>query len=591
MNSPGQGTLACMTELGKAASGSSRESRPARLPRAVLLAALLAGAILGAFQIANTSIGWHLASGRYIIEHRSFLRADPFTFTAFGTPWIDHEWLFQVTVATADALGGAPLLVLFRMAIVATLAGLLLVIGVRNGLSPTVALVLSVLCVAGARPRFFLRPELVTLVVVPAVVWLYLSRTQRRSWWWLGALGALVVLGVNAHGGVLVLPFLIGGLLASRTFQMILAARWSWPEFSSGAAAAAVCGLAVLANPYGWRLYVVPFRLAHLVGQPHIPNPEWVAPTPMAWPSLYVAMVAAVAVMALKERRAEPWALVGMTSVLALRHVRNLGLFFVLLPLAVAPSLARWRALAEQADRPGLVARRQRVLAIVLALVLTVALAAAPRPRFGFVFAEDYYPEAACSFLDRERLPAGKLYNDVRFGGYLINRYCPPRTVFLDDRNEIHEPLLRTFWEIFARSDVKAWNALLAGYGIDTALVRYHPTTRVRTPEGEDLGERGFSALWFPARDWALVYWDDVAMVLVRRNAASPELLERCEYRVLRPDDFLHLENRLADDENLRPAAAAELRRALREAPHSQRARRLAAFLADLDVGGGVTGP
>jgi hypothetical protein len=580
-----------MFERDQAESGPRGQERLTRLPRALLLAALLSGAILGAFQIANTSIGWHLASGRFIIEHRSFLHADPFTFTAAGTPWIDHEWLFQVIAATADALGGAPLLVFLRMAIVATLAGLLLLIGVRSGLSPTAALVLSVLCVAGARPRFFLRPELATLVVVPAVTWLYISRMRRRSWWWLGAIAGLVALGVNAHGGALVLPFLLGGLLAARTLQMVFTANRSWGEFASGAAAVAVSALAVLANPYGWRLYAVPFRLAKLVGQPHIPNPEWVAPSLTAWPSLYVAIVVAVLVLILKERRAEPWALLLMASALALRHVRNLGLFFVLLPLAAAPALARWPALAEKAERLDSAVRRQRALGVALALILALALAAGPRPPFGFSFAEDYYPEAACSFLDREGLPDGKLYNDVRFGGYLINRYYPPRTVFLDDRNEIHEPLLREFWEIFRRSDVTAWNTLLAGYGIDTALVRYHPTTRVLTPDGRDLGERGFSALWFPAGDWALVYWDDVAMVLVRRDAAPPGLLERSEYHVLRPDDFINLESRLAVDEDLRPTAAAELRRALREAPHSQRAQRLSAFLADLDSGGGVTGP
>ena len=293
-----------MIERGIAESGPIDHERFTRLPRALLLAALLSGAILGAFQIANTSIGWHLASGRFIIEHRSFLRADPFTFTAIGTPWIDHEWLFQIVAAAADALGGAPLLVLLRMAIVASLTGLLLFIGVRSGLSPTVALVLSVVCTAGARPRFFLRPELVTLLVVPAVVWLYLSRMRRRSWWWLAAVAALVALGVNAHGGALVLPFLLGGLLAARTLQMVVTAHWSWREFSSGAAAVAVSALAVLANPYGWRLYAVPFRLAKLVGQPHIPNPEWVAPSPAAWPSLYVAIVVAVLVLILKERRA-----------------------------------------------------------------------------------------------------------------------------------------------------------------------------------------------------------------------------------------------------------------------------------------------
>ena len=579
-----------MIEEHTADNGRLGNAQPSQLPRTVLLASMLAGAVLGTFQIANTSIGWHLASGRWIIENRAFLRADPFSFTAAGAPWIDHEWIFQVVVALADAAAGAPLLVILRAAVVATMAVLLLVIGVRNGLSPATALLLSVLCVCGARPRFFLRPELVTLIVVPTVVWMFLSRAERRSPAWLGAVAGLMVLGVNAHGGVLVVPFLLAGLLAAEVLQMAVTGSWSRRLIVTGASAVAVAGLAVLVNPYGWRLYTVPFHLARLVGLPHIPNPEWVPASLTQTPFLFIAILLALLLLSLYERRAERWLLLLMAAALALRHVRNLGLFFVLLPLAVAPALARWPSLAVPASKDDPRSRRVQVLAVVLALVLAVSMAAAPWPRFGFGFAENYFPKEACSFLERENLPGARLYNDVRFGGYLINRYFPPRGVFLDDRNEIHEPLLRRFWEIFQRSDVRAWNALLAQFEIDSALVRYHPTTRVRTPDGEDLGERGFSALWFPARDWALVYWDDVAMVLVRRDAAPDGLLERTEYHLLRPDDFAHLEGRLVAEPGLRPTAAAELRRALAANPDSERARRLAIYLAALNPDP-LTGP
>jgi hypothetical protein len=215
-------------------------------------------------------------------------------------------------------------------------------------------------------------------------------------------------------------------------------------------------------------------------------------------------------------------------------------------------------------------------LAVVAVAVLALSLTIAPRPRFGIGFARDYYPDSACSFLDAENLPIGQLYNDVRFGGYLIHRYGPERQVFQDDRNEIHEPLLRRIWEIFQSSDVAGWSNLLAEYGADTALVRYHRPIRVTDPQGNDLGLRGFSTLWFPDREWALVYWDDVAMVFVRRHTASPDLLERHEYTVLRPDDLWYLEQRLARDPALVPSVARELGRAALANPASWRAHQIA---------------
>src|SRR5580692_12635330 len=48
----------------------------------------------------------HLAVGRWIIEHRAFPTADPFSFTANGAHWIAKEWLSQILYAGAVAIGG-----------------------------------------------------------------------------------------------------------------------------------------------------------------------------------------------------------------------------------------------------------------------------------------------------------------------------------------------------------------------------------------------------------------------------------------------------------------------------------------------------
>jgi hypothetical protein len=563
---------------------NTRTTTPHRTPTLIVLAAIVAGIALGTFEIANTSVGWHLASGRWVIEHQEFMRSDPFSFTSGGAQWIDHEWLFQVGIALVDSIGGGTGLVLFRAVAVTGLLLLLLAIGIRSGLPAAAALLLAVVCVAGARPRFFLRPELVTLIVVPAVVWLFLRRREFSSPIWLAALGGLMVIGANAHGATLVAPLLLGGILGAEAAQMAITREWSRRDLRTGLAGVATAALALLINPYGWHLYTVPLHLARLVKMPHIPNPEWISPSPAQAPALYLAIGCAVVVLALRERRAGRWILLAMASALALRHIRSIGLFFVLLPLAVAPALARLRAIAPSASTIVHRTGRANVLAATVAVVLAISLAISPWPRFGFSFADNYFPSSACNFLDAEGLPASQLYNDVRFGGYLINRYHPTREVFQDDRNEIHEPLLREIWQILASSDVPAWSEMLERYGIDAALVRYHPPIRVTTPSGEDQGMRGFSALWFPKAEWALVYWDDVAMVFVKRDGAPANLLEHHEYRVIQPDDLAHLERRFLEDPSLLKQAVAESLRALDANPDSNRARHLVGALGKLSA-------
>lgn len=536
----------------------------------------VAAAVIATFDIYNTSIGWHLASGRWMLEHGRVLRSDPFTFTAFGTRWVDHEWLFQIVTAVLESLGGAPALVALRVVVAVALAVLLTRVAARSGMDRWAAALLAVLCVWGARPRLFVRPELATLVLAVVAVALYLDRSRpigRRA---LG-LAAVTAVGANLHAGILIVPPILTALWLAEVAAAAVRRTGVRDVAVPGLTAIAAASAAPLLNPHGWRLYRVPIEISHLVGLPHIPNPEWISPGPADAPALWAAMVASVVVLAIgRERDPVRWTLLAVLSALALRHVRNLGLFFVLLPFVIAPTLARVRLLGQShAGR-----RLPRWGAATAALLVAVSAAISPWPPFGVSWAADWYPDRACDALERLGLGDRPMYNDVRFGGYLINRRYPQHRVFLDDRNEIHEPLLREIWAILQSSDVARWEALLERWDLDTALVRYHPPVMVRTPDGTPLGERGFSALWFPPERWALVWFDDTAMVLVRRSTADAELLDRFEYRSFRPDDLQQLARELAEDPGRAAAVAEEIRRAAHEDPDGARVHALGQLLA-----------
>ncbi|MEE4273500.1 MAG: hypothetical protein V2I67_17630, partial [Thermoanaerobaculales bacterium] len=542
---------------GTAEIATASRSRHPPVPLSIVAAGVLFGLVCGAFEITNTSIGWHIAAGRWMLEHREVLDHDPFSFTSGGVEWIDHEWLFQIIVAGLFDLGGAPLLVAMRMLLVAVLMILLIRISVSSGLDPPVALVLAALCVIGARPRFFLRPELVTLVLLPLAVWLFSDRDGRR--WWPLSLVAVIALGVNLHGAILVAPILISVWFAGEVTGQVLDHNLDRGRLLSGAVGVIVAAAAPLLNPHGASIWTVPFKLTEMVRLPHIPNPEWISPTPSDAPALYLAMLVALVALGLGSRTPQHWFASAATAALALKHIRNIGLFFVLLPLSVAPALARWPAWTTKPH--GGTSRRRLRSTLCLLLIATLAFAAAlrPWPRAGFGFADRWYPQRALEFMADNDLRRGRLYNDVRFGGWLTLQGSPGTQIFIDDRNEIHEPLLKEIWEIFSRSDVAAWEALLSRWQIDTVLLRYHEPLRVATPAGEDLGRRGFSTLWFPTERWATVYWDDVAIVLVRRSSVPESFLAEREYRHLNPDDLEHMVLALNSDLELRRAVATEL--------------------------------
>ncbi len=558
-----------------AAGGGLTTTAAAARDRWPVAAAAVLGGLAGTTALHATSIGWHLASGRWILHHRQWLRSDPFSFTAAGTPWVDHEWLFQVAVAAVERLGGPVALVGLRALLTAALGALLCALARRAGLRPGLAFALAAVAIAGARMRFFMRPELVTLLVVPAVVALFLERDRLGTLRTTAAVAGLVVIGANCHAGVFAAPALIAFALAGDALASASGGRLEGGRLASGAAVLAAAALAPLVNPYGVDLYLVPLRLAELIGQPFIPNPEWAAPGLGDVPALFAAAAVAAGLLAAAERRPARWFLFAAATALAMRSVRHVGLFFVILPVVAAPALARLSS-----GRTAL-ARHEAVIAGLVAAILAVGWVIAPWPPFGVGPWAPVYPVAACDRIEDEGLWRWPVYNDVNFGGYILGRDWPPHPVFLDDRNEIHASLLAEIWRQMQTSDVGSWQAMLDRYGIRTALVRYHPPTTVRTPDGAAIGRRGFSALWLPTRRWALIYWDDQAMVLVDREAFDPGWLAAREYRVVRPDDGEELARGLAAG-TIDPAAVArELARALAESPGSERALALGKTLLD----------
>ncbi len=541
---------------------------------------------------------WHLATGRFILEHRAVPRVDPFSFTAAGTPWVDHEWLFQILAYLGHTLAGPGALVTLKTAAI-MLLGLLMAEHLRReGHGPAgTALILTPVLV-GAAFRFDVRPELATLILAPLVLHLVLRARDRGRRGPLIAVPLLVALWSNLHPGAILAPVFLGlGLLCTAVAEAI-------PRRSGEAAAGArfaprLAFLTVAAtlgtglNPYGFRIYTVPFEVSRLLASLPSPNLEWQRPAPSQFPLFWTAAAAFVLVALVWVRRADPVATPAalLAGALAAAHLRNIGLFFVLLPYAVArPGRALVDALQRlPLYRAGTAGGRVRpgfVLAAV-GLVSGVPLLLWLTPgglAWGAGVAADNEPAAAADFLEREGVGA-RLFNDVRFGGYLIWRRSPAHPVFIDGRNEVYPDLLR---EVFAGlKDAPAWEALLERHGIDSAFLRYPPTLqKVLVPRGEDLPplalERAFSAVYFPKERWALVYWDDDAMIFLKRTPEYRDVIARLEYRAVHPDDWHYLLGGVMSGRLEPEPILAEIRRKLAEDPTCVRALRLLAWFGGL---------
>lgn len=548
----------------------------------------------GAFRLRSTDVFWHLATGRWMVEHGSIPRHDPFRFTSEGLSWVNHEWLFQLLIYGVEQVAGVAGLVVLRQVWVVILAVLLVTAFRRVGASQTASVVLSVVALLGARPRFLMRPELPTFIALVILLRLLRRLHRQRSRGLVPALCVLIVVWANLHGEAILGPALTGLYLLGARLQDRLG---PFPGSPAGPSVTwvqvfgipALLGFCLFVNPYGPHILAVGKGITGAMSGLAAYNPEWVpvwlAPQPFA----VFGVVSLAALLIHCRRVVGAWhgptlfCTLGI-GVVAMSAIRHQALFFIVGSMAAAEALA---ALTRYRSEQGADVARGRTLAawgcLVAALWCLIPPDSGPlKPRqgrfhFGYGIEPGRFPEAAADFLDH-RLDVGPLFNSFAHGGYLLWRLHPPRKVFHEGRMELQPDLLRQIGE--ARSGDGPWQELLNRYGAVGGLVRIDPRLRpvLERREGGELriaGHHTANALLFPRETYALVYWDDLVMLFLDRRHDPPADLLAQEYRWVHPEDMrATVERAMATPEAFR-ATVSELERKLAEDAGNQTARRL----------------
>lgn len=431
---------------------------------------------------------WHLATGRWIVEHRALPDVDPFAVASDRVPWINGEWLFEVVLYATHAVVGTNAMSVLRALFA---AGLFVLVWKLAG-GGDAALLLSCAGFAGALRTLDVRPSaLAALFVVLAIV---LARSTIAH-------AVLTILWINIHPSALLAPLIAVVVRRNVTLPLVSA-------------------LALLVNPYGWRAIAAPLHLMRFVGSGEFVNAEWLPSSPLQFPLLYVAILgSAVALRPLLRDGAGRAAalrnviLLAAFAYLAVSSVRHQALFFAVFPLLVAPVMPAIRR------DVALVAS-----ALVIAFVaLTTEHALGPQP--------SRFPIHSVARLKALNLK-GNVYNPDQFGGYLIWSFYPERRTLTDGRNELHATFIREYAR--ARLDQRAWRALLRKYEIDLAVDEYRAPLPVLDYATKKQTLMPASLAYWPRREWALIAYDEVSMVFARRAAFGR--LE--EIRGVVPDDF-----------------------------------------------------
>ena len=471
---------------------------------------------------ADPDLWGHIRFGQAVLSAGHVVRHDPYSYSAPGGAWHDHEWLSEVVMALFYQSSGVFGLRMWKLLCSAVTIGCLTFGLAETGASSTLQLGTLGIAAIAIMPQMQFRPQLHTFALFAAML-LLIARDRRlrdsaELWWAV----PLMTLWANLHGGFIV------GIAALGIYAGTAAAMdvWSKRRLVWNPRLIVVAGAATLATlitPYGlsgWE------TVAHTVGntltyrlimdwQPltAMIRDQWHFSHSGTTPYLCaLALMAALGVsLIIAPQCNDDLALVIIAAVMcggAFLAVRNLPLAVIACAAPAARHIETAFARIGLRDRampdwsravPGRAASQA-------AICMAVAVLAVSNGLFSSRLSADIrYPAGAVAFMRQHHL-SGNVLCEFAWGEYLIWQLYPSSRVFIDSRYDMVYPPRVINDDLTFFFDRPGAAAVLRAY--PHGFVMIPPRCRAY-------------GLVRHAADWTLIYQDSDAALFARADSAA----------------------------------------------------------------------
>jgi len=505
----------------------------------------------GLHTVADEDMGWHLATGRYVVQHFQIPRTDVLSFTSAGKPWAYPPFAGVLLYLTYCAFGYAGLSSFCALACLAVVAYL-----VRRG--DIGSAVLAMLAVQSIAVRTAPRADLFSTVFFAfflGELWAYHRGTRCRPW----LLPLVMLFWVNLHPGFIAGLGAIGAYLlievmdfpfADRRQAVLLRLRKVWPWL-------AACAAVTLVNPWGPKIYVASLTLSGLVApaQGKLNSNTSIFEfqgVPVSLHLLYqlvdlrdaengfiwlLVVAVILAGLFLWKRQLGAAIIVFVALYYGLAHARYAGMFVITIATLGGTWLSELfvsSSTAETGKSPRrLVGVREAMAILVTVVFCGVALlhiADFVSSRTYLVFKPDWrfgagesfwFPARAAAFIRREQLPEN-IFEQYELGGYAAWSLGPRYPDFIDGRGDRLNPdLFVEQLKLYSEGpDSQLWQIEADRWNLNVLLVA---TSGFRGLGRMDPFAFCRSATWRP------VYMDDVSLVFLRNTPQNRSWIDRLQ--------------------------------------------------------------
>lgn len=540
--------------------------RAYRLVQSVFAVLVVLCAFCAAFHtVSDYDMGWHLATGRYVVQHHTIPRTDVLSFTSQGKPWTYPPFAGVLFYLVYSYFGYAGLTWLCALACSVVVAYL-----IRRGDIGTS--LLAMFATQSIAARCSPRADIFTIVFFAfflATLWDYRYGKNFRLW----LLPVIMALWVNLHPGFIAGIGAISAYLLAEILDLVFPKRrhvslsrlkQSWPWL-------AACALATFLNPWGLRIYSSALTLSGLIppSRGSLNSGTFIAEfksvpisrhlfdelidvrhmeNGFAWLLLIAAFLVG---LFLWKRMPGNAIVVSVALYCGIAHARYMALFVVSIVVLGGPALSEllMDRLALESDEVEKSATPRWAFERLLVALLVVGAACAVTvlhavdfisSRTYVVFNSDWrfgagesswFPSRAASFIQDEQLPHN-IFEEYALGGYVTWRLGPQYRDFIDGRGDRLSPdLVVEQQKLYSEPpDSPAWQTAAERWNLNVMLI----TTS---------GFRGLQKLdplgFCQSQAWRPVYMDDVSLVVIRNTPANRHWLDQlqidCQAQTLSP--------------------------------------------------------
>lgn len=497
---------------------------------------------------------WHIATGRYIVEHKALPDTDPFSFInnleENKNPHplreqfiLKQYWLAQVIFYKVyDAFGDRGIIFLRSFILFSTIFLIFWWFNRQKvGFYITYPFLFFVfhqtIIFSGERPVLF-------TVLFSVIVFVILDDFRQRKGRLIFSLIPLMLIWANLHGGYILGIVIILAYIVAEVIHFIFKKDAFDKKVFITLCIVGLLTLAVSAinpngfsaflslNPQGklFQAYVVEYQSPFRLYKMHMRSIDYE----------YIFLIILFPILAILRNKKTP--VVHYLLLLGLLYMSITALRFVIYYVCLsAMILGRelYFLLDEYSEKVNFDRSKFTFIASILLLVSSILFTSgyADFNRISFTTAKRAtVPKGAADFIEAQKIQ-GNMFNDMGSGGYLAWRLYPWKKIFADTRQLNYIVTTEYSWIMGAIKSIKnpelpkgkkpLWERLLDHYKIDFVVINSTDLFGQVTP-------LVFSLI--KDEKWIPVYCDIISVVFVRDVKENAEIID--EYRLA--DDFIY---------------------------------------------------